>query len=139
MMFKDSRTIQNNSDAPLVVWLEPWASEYVLAPGQSLVAIGISEKEGQFDVAEYSGKIGIYIWPGSSVQIFQDGKLIDDFPLLFDDIPPSGMTLRGFIEEFFGGPGETGGAKPRLRWYSFRWGVLFWIAILLFVVWFVQF
>ena len=108
-MFQDTRTITNKSDGPLTVWLEPWAQDYALAPGQKLEVIGSSTQDGCFEVSDHGNKVGIYCWAGSSVKVFRDGILEDDWPVCFDKPMPSGGSLKDFIEGFFGGPGEPGG------------------------------
>lgn len=107
-MFQDVRTIQNPGTTNMTIWLEPWAFDYSIAPGETLQVTGSSAQEGRFEVVDYDGKVGFYGWPGSSVQVFLDGNMVDEHPALFHEGPPSGMSLRQFIEDAFGGPGGIG-------------------------------
>ena len=104
-MFEDTQVIRNTGTAPIKVYLEPWASEYVLSAGESLRFVGQSEQEGKFEIADHGEIVGVYCWPGSSIQVFNGDELLDDWPVLFDTGPPSEMSMRSFIESAFGGPG----------------------------------
>ena len=107
-MFQDRRSIVNSGIKTKAVWLEPWATEYTLAPGEGLVVVGASEHDGQFEVVDYGDKVGVYGWPGSNYQVLKDGKLIGEDIAFASDGPPSGMSIRDFIEGAFGGPSGTG-------------------------------
>ena len=107
-MFQDVRNIENDSTDPITVWLEPWAIDYTLMPRDVLRIVGNSKQDGRFEVVNYGDKIGVYGWPGSSFQIFLNEKFIDEQSAFADDGPPSGASIREFIERAFGGPGGTG-------------------------------
>jgi hypothetical protein len=106
-MFQDHGSIENSGIKAKAVWLEPWATGYTIAPGEGLVVVGASEHNGQFEVVDYGDKVGVYGWPGSSYQVLKDGKLIGEDISFTPDGPPSGMSIREFIEGAFGGPGGT--------------------------------
>lgn len=46
-------------------------------------------------------------WPGSTLQVYNGDNLVDDFNIVFPELPP-GMSPRSFVEMMFGGAGGPG-------------------------------
>jgi hypothetical protein len=90
------------------VWLEPTCFEFPLKSGESLQFVGESAHDGQFEVVEYADRIGVYEWPGASIRVYREGKLVEEFEPFSEDPIPSGASFRSFVEGAFGGPGCTG-------------------------------
>lgn len=99
------RTIHNSSSESTKLWLEPWAAEFLLAPGDSLTIVGRSEQAGRFEIVEYEDGTAAYGWAGACVRVLRGNDLLDEFPVWSDDWLPSGGSIRAFIENMFGGPG----------------------------------
>jgi hypothetical protein len=105
--FEDIRTIRNEDELPRAVWLEPWGIMRTVNPSETLRIVGNSEQNGSFEVVDYDVKTGIYGWPGATIKIYLNDKLIDDLPSWSDDLPPSGKSYRQITEDIFGEPGNT--------------------------------
>src|SRR6476659_9192389 len=105
-IFEDTWSVCNSGLANLAVWLEPSTIEYIVRPRETLRIAGSSSKEGALEVVEYAERIGVYEWPGASIQIFLDDRLVDEWPGFGDGGLPSGASIREFIEMAFGGPGS---------------------------------
>jgi hypothetical protein len=112
--FEDVREITNQRNEPITVWIEPWARDYELKPGETLRVVGRSVKDGRLEVVEYIDRIGVYEWPRASMHIFRGDELVEELEGFDDDGPPSGMSIRSFIENAFGGPGVPAASTSQL-------------------------
>lgn len=111
-MFVDEKTFRNTRSAPFTVWIEPQAADFRVNPGEELRVLGVSEQEGRFEVVDYGERIGVYCWVGARVQVSRGDELLDDLPVWSHEAPPSGLSIREFIEAMFGGPGGPGDREP---------------------------
>jgi hypothetical protein len=122
-MFTDTQIVTNSGSEPLTIWLEPVAQDYQLSPGKSLTFVGTSAQQGRYEVVDYGNKIGIYDWPGAATDVFDGDTLIDTVPSFRDDNPPSGISIRQFVENVFGGPGGVGEhlteRRQKRSWWKF--------------------
>lgn len=105
--FEDVQVVTNPGSTPLQVWFEPWGMPHLLSPGEEFRVVGISPQPGRMEVVEVDGSVAVYGWNGSTLQVYNGDELVDDFSLVFPELPP-GMSSRGFIEFMFGGPGGPG-------------------------------
>lgn len=105
--FTDTRIVTNPGPNPLEVWFEPWGKSHSLAPGESFRVEGRSPQSGQMEVVESDGSLAVYGWPGSTLRVYNDKVLVDEFSIGFPELPP-GMSFRTFVEVMFGGPGGPG-------------------------------
>ena len=78
-----------------------------LPPGESFRVIGRSPQPGRMEVVPAEGIVAVYGWPGSTIRVFNGEVLVDDFTIVFPELPPS-LSTRGFVEFMFGGPGGPG-------------------------------
>ena len=75
-------TVENTTDRPLTLVLEPWATEYAMAPNQRLVI----EAEGPIDGAilhvegQENDCFVVWAWDGSDARVlYEDGRILDDW------------------------------------------------------------
>jgi hypothetical protein len=70
--------VSNDQDAPQVVYVEPWGSDYTLLPQEKLqvVAFG-STRTPWFTFAEADDAIQVYCEDADDFQVYQDGKLLE--------------------------------------------------------------
>ena len=124
--FEDTQVVTNPGPGPLQVWFEPWGMPHSLAPGEAFRVVGRSTQTGRMEVVAADGFVAVYGWPGSTLRVYNCEVLVDDFSIVFPELPP-GMSPRGFVEFMFGGPGGPGGqpspeateappARPRPWW-----------------------
>ena len=72
--------VENNFQKPIIICIEPWATEYGMMPKDVFEIVPEDEESDvYFHVAFGSERITVYV-EGQGVsypQIFQDGKLLD--------------------------------------------------------------
>ena len=103
-VFEDVQVVTNPGPGPLQVWFEPWGMPHPLPPGESFRVVGRSTQLGQMEIVEADGSVAVYGWPGSTLRVYNGEVLVDDFGVVFPELPP-GMSSRKFVEFMFGGPG----------------------------------
>jgi hypothetical protein len=59
------------------------------------------------EVVEADGSMAVYGWPGSTLEVYNGDVLVNDFSIVFPELPP-GMSPRSFVEVMFGGAGGPG-------------------------------
>lgn len=73
--------VRNDNSSNIIVVLEPWATEFVVMPGDfiDLVAVGNAQPEGYFEVESSSYGVTVHPeWDEALVHTFDSsGKLID--------------------------------------------------------------
>ena len=106
-VFEDRQVVDNPGPGPLQVWFEPWAMPHALPPGELFRVIGQSSLAGRMEVVWADRSVAVYGWPGSTIRVFNGEVLVDDFTIVFPELPPS-LSTRGFVEFMFGGPGGPG-------------------------------
>ena len=107
VVFEDSQVVTNSGPGPIEVWFEPWGMVHSLPPGESFRVVGRSLQTGRMEVVEADGSVAVYGWPGSTLRVYNGEVLVDDFSVVFPELPP-GMSPRSFVEFMFGGPGGPG-------------------------------
>ncbi|GDX97078.1 hypothetical protein LBMAG47_27430 [Planctomycetia bacterium] len=104
---EDVKVVSNPGSNSLEVWFEPWGMSHSLLAGESFRVVGRSDQPGELEVVAADGAVAVYAWPGSTVMVYKGDTLVDDFNIVFPELPP-GMSARGFVEFMFGGPGGPG-------------------------------
>jgi hypothetical protein len=107
-MFEITEHVTNTSAVTVEVWFEPWGEPHSLQPGETFRVVAQSEQQGQLEVEHKSSAIAIYGWPGCTMKVFCGEELVNDFSIMFPELPP-GMSAKSFIGFMFGG---SGGPKP---------------------------
>jgi hypothetical protein len=102
-MHQDTQTITNPGPDVLPVCIEPWGMVHLLAPGASFRMVAASAQPGQLEVVESEGSVTVYSWAGSTLQLYQDDELVEDFSTVVPGLPP-GMSTKDFVGFMFGGP-----------------------------------
>jgi hypothetical protein len=103
-VFEDVQVISNPGPTPIQVWFEPWGMPHPLPSGETFRVVGRSPQPGPMEVVNADGSVVVYGWPGSTLRVYNGEALVDDFNIVFPELPP-GMSPRGFVEFMFGGPG----------------------------------
>jgi hypothetical protein len=63
---------RNSSPSALLLVLEPWAEEYLLAPDASVEVVGRGGAAGSFfELEQLDDRLIIYAWPGSIASVVQ--------------------------------------------------------------------
>lgn len=63
-------TYRNSSPVPLLLVLEPWAEEFLLAPNTSVEVMGNGGESGStFELEQLDDRLIIYAWPESIASI----------------------------------------------------------------------
>lgn len=96
--------LRNNETVPIEVWFEPWGQVHLLQPNQSFRLVARSRQEGRVEVVtSENGAAVVFACSGSTLRVFQEDLLIDDFNL---EVPPLpvGMSTRKFFEVVMEGP-----------------------------------
>src|SRR5205814_2294089 len=87
-VFEDTQVVTNSGPDPLQVWFEPWGMPHSLPPGESFRVVGRSPQTGRMEVVEADGSVAVYGWPGSTLQVYNGDVLVDDFSIVFPELPP---------------------------------------------------
>lgn len=96
-MYHSEKTINNPSGHDLEVIIEPWGMDYTLRAGAGFTIIARSEQVGELEMDGDSTCVVVWVWPGSTCELYQDGELIQDFPIKVPQTP-KGMSTRQFLE-----------------------------------------
>lgn len=68
-------SVSNNGTNELVVWVEPWAHDFTLEPGENLVLIS-SDPESMVDLHRENDSLQIYLNSSSGFFVQQAGETI---------------------------------------------------------------
>lgn len=121
-VFEDVQVVSNSGSDPFEVWFEPWGMPHLLPAGESFRIIGRSPDPGQMKVVRRAGYMAVYGWAGSTLLVYNRETLVDDFNIVFPELPP-GISTREFVEFMFGGPDGPGSqpAQPTRHqpWWRF--------------------
>ncbi len=102
-MLEDTRTITNTGPDALPVYIEPWGIVYALAPGESFRVMASSAQPGRVEILESGESVTVYGWAGSTLQLYQDDELVEDFSTVVPGLPP-GKSTQDFVGFMFEGP-----------------------------------
>ena len=104
--------LRNETDELLVVWLEPWGSNWDLVPGEQLRVTANSPEAGTWQAERKANSITLYAWPGCTLQVFRNGVLVytSDFPV--PGLPP-GINMQTFVGVIFRGEESPGTQAPK--------------------------
>ena len=99
-MFKLNHTVSNDTSVPRLLILEPWATEYALAPMESLTISLESDEPGSLEMEELDEVTMLYAWAGSIAKVYKGSELMDEL----DRVPgiPEGTSIRTFLQLILG-------------------------------------
>lgn len=99
-MFKLDHTISNGTSNTRLLILEPWATEYVLGPMESLIISLESDDPGSLEMEELEDSTTLYAWPGSTAKVYKGSELVDEL----GRVPgvPEGTSTRTFLQLILG-------------------------------------
>src|SRR5262245_35003118 len=102
-MHEDVKRLTAPPDGSLHLWFEPWA-EGLAFPASSVIQLrGVSSTPGELEVEALGDRTAVYGWPGSTLQIIKDGRLVHTFDVAAPDTP-DGISMREFVTKSFGPP-----------------------------------
>lgn len=104
-MYSESATLQNATDHPVTVSIEPWGSIYVLAAHRTWSLEVQSSEAGALELVREHGRLTVYAWPGCTARLVEEDLLIDELTIAVPSIPPS-ASIRSFIDGLFGRPSQ---------------------------------
>ena len=90
------RTITNDSTEPIELGLEPWGMYLSIAPHQSLEVVAESPQAGDLEVVSETQSVVVYGWPGSTLKVYCEGRVIHEEAVTMPGIP-EGMSMREFM------------------------------------------
>jgi hypothetical protein len=111
-MYRDTKEIRNDGDAPLEVWVEPWAFALAVPPHGALLFESDSEEPGSYEVIDSDGPV-IFAWPGADLRVTRDGMVVYETDIRWPKNPP-GMTTRQTLELILGYS-----QPPKRPWWKF--------------------
>jgi hypothetical protein len=76
-MYHSEQMFENTGTRDIVVIVEPWASEYSVAPGSTLRIVLESQIAGQTERDVEGDRHTIWGWKGSTYEAYLDTKKID--------------------------------------------------------------
>jgi hypothetical protein len=101
MRFEISEAIVNEGEDVLVLIVEPWASEFSIAPGATFVVRAKSEVQGTLEVEREPARVTCWAWPHSTVEVWSGDRLIDSLDRPVPAVP-EGSSVRRFLRGMFG-------------------------------------
>ena len=102
-MHEDIRRLTAPSDRSLYLWFEPWGDGRQIPAGCEVEVRARSSVRGELELDVADDRTVVYAWPGSTLEIFVNGKWADAFDVAFPSTPP-GMSTKEFTSMMFGGP-----------------------------------
>jgi hypothetical protein len=70
--------VTNSTARPRIVWVEPWAEDYTLMPGEELVITAQDNADQPwFHVVEWPESTQIYIEAGGAFEVLQGGRRLE--------------------------------------------------------------
>jgi hypothetical protein len=77
--FSACMRVQNSTERPRIVWVEPWAEDFTLLPGEELEIVARNNSEQPwFYVVEWPESTQVYLEAASSdFEVFQTGKRLE--------------------------------------------------------------
>ena len=100
-MFERIEAIHNTGGNALEVQVEPWAVSHVLAAGSQIRIVARGLRDGLLEVRWLGNVVTVYAWPGATVQVFDQDKLVLDCSTPVPDLPV-GISVRTFVTNLFG-------------------------------------
>jgi len=94
-------TLTNHHADPRKVIVEPWASEFVVAPGDSLTVVIGGPIGGSMEAQEVQQGWVVFGWIGSTYSVIDSrGKTIDSTDSAVPAVP-TGVSVRSFVTTMF--------------------------------------
>ena len=116
--------LQAPRDRMLHLWFEPWAEGLGIPAGMVVELRATSSLPGKLELDVAPERTAVYGWPGSTLQVLSDGKLVQSF----DQAVPetlSTLSIRENITMLFGAPlvptPEEGAGLRKRPWWRI-WG-----------------
>lgn len=77
LTWRETLHVSNEDGVPLVLFLEPWAEQFVIPPQSAVEIVAYGSDDGHL-VIDKSGKhLVVWGWTGSSVHVLQHGRELD--------------------------------------------------------------
>ena len=108
-MYQSVEFVDNPTEQAIQVILEPWGLSIPLPANASFKVVARSPHEGQMEREDTSDGVIVYAWPGSTISVYQDNKLVEEIPIAVPSVP-DGMNVRSFLGMVFGGKPKNGAA-----------------------------
>lgn len=97
MKYTSRKRIDGPAGRATTVVIEPYGDVLALPVGDSLDIVAQSDQPGEIEiVTDDPAGIAIYTWPGSTCAVYQDDKLLRNYPIPVPGVP-KGSTTRGFV------------------------------------------
>ena len=79
-MFEDMKiNIENDTDIPILISIEPWAEEFTVSPKSILNLNCLCKNEGSpiMKIEYHTDLTSIWFWGGTKVEVRMDGELLE--------------------------------------------------------------
>ena len=103
MEFQSKILITNSTQKSKIVILEPWGEEIQMPPKKTFELIAFASQEGNFEIDFGEDEITAFLWAGSTVIVFCEGKEMGVTDrLVVPENFPGGQNISSFIRFMFG-------------------------------------
>lgn len=115
-MHESTKTISNTGAEPLRVWLEPWAEEVPIPPGETFRFLGVGEQPGELELEQQNQDMILYSWSSSRLTVYRNDEVVwEDFGLPVPAVP-EGMAMSSFVKSVFHPQESPEQSKPKSWW-----------------------
>ena len=98
-----SATITNDGQTALRLVIEPWGVALLVPAGRSyLLRARSATTRGNLDIDRDPEQVTVYGWPGSVVDVFDDGRIVESLTMVVPEVP-AGTSVREFLDLMFKG------------------------------------
>lgn len=101
MAFEHTLSIENSSERPLVLVLEPWGMPLELALGQHVEVTGRATQAGHLHLEHRVDALVVWGWPSSTVEVRGQSGVLFSCSVPVPGVPP-GRTVAGFLKGVLG-------------------------------------
>ena len=117
--YEYTERLRSPPDRMLHLWFEPWAEGLAFPPDMLIELRAKSKLEGKLEFDVTDARTAIYGWPGSTLQVFGNGQLVQSFDQPVPEILGSRTTKENITLLFGAAPLPT--AEEGANWRKRPW------------------
>jgi hypothetical protein len=73
LTWRETLHVLNDDAVPLVLFLEPWAEQFVIPPRSAIEIVAYGSDDGRLVIDKGDNQLVVWGWTGSSVHVLQGG------------------------------------------------------------------
>jgi hypothetical protein len=89
--------VLNEGATDSTVVMQPWGMPLRLPARHSFRIVARAPTAGQLEVVRQPDRVIVFGWPGSTAEVFDGDRLVDEFPTPVPSVPP-GKTVKQFLD-----------------------------------------